>query len=390
MTSISERHRAGQFLEKLSRVTSSGQIIPEIDGLRFVAIMAVVAYHLGYFIAVGYPALWITPGENPWNTHMVARGRYGVELFFVISGFVLSLPFAAHYRGKAPKVGLKRYFIRRLARIAPPYLLVLFVIFAGKVWFLERDPADLFPHLLSSLFYVHGLVYAHGSVIVPVAWTLEIEMQFYLSMPVLGFLFAVRRPPLRRLVLAAFGLACIICQIVFIPHGSVLSFTLANNLQYFLVGFLLADVYLDEWKEPCPHEWRWDFMALGMGLLSLYLAPGQPELGRLLLPFILFLFCFAAFRGVLVHWLLRVPWVTLIGGMCYSIYLIHYFFLPIALRYTHEVLFAGTFTGNLVVQFLIVVPLLLAMSAVFYVFVERPCMRQGRPDRAVPRTHPAI
>jgi len=386
MSAMPETSRLIGFFHGFSRVPSSGRVIPEIEGLRFTAIGAVVAYHIGFFLAVGYPPYWATPDENPWNTHVVLEGRHGVELFFVISGFVLALPFAAHYLGRAPAVELKRYLFRRLVRIVPPYILVLLVVFACKVWFLGQSARDLFPHLVASVFYLHGLAYAHGSVIVPVAWTLEIEIQFYLLMPALAFLFAVRRTVVRRIVIVALGMAIMSGQILLIPHGSVLAFTLANNLQYFFVGFLLADIYLTEWKEARTHERKWDFVAGGIGTLLLLSGSVRPELMRFSLPVMLFMFCFAVFQSVVVHRVLTAPLVTLVGGMCYSIYLIHYFVIPLALRYTHAISFAGPFTVNLLMQLIVITPFLLVASAAFYAFVERPCMSKERFGQIILRT----
>ena len=69
------------------RITTSGGYLAEVDGLRFVAIALVVVYHI-----IGY--LGTSP---PWAVFEWIRhyGRYGVHLFFAISGFILAVPFAA-------------------------------------------------------------------------------------------------------------------------------------------------------------------------------------------------------------------------------------------------------------------------------------------------------
>ena len=71
---------------RLRRITSSGDYIPEIDGLRFVAILSVVLYHLYGFLPNSGAGLPLQPA--------VSHGYRGVNLFYVISGFVLALPFA--------------------------------------------------------------------------------------------------------------------------------------------------------------------------------------------------------------------------------------------------------------------------------------------------------
>ena len=76
----------------LRRITTSGGYIPEIDGLRFVAILVVVLYHVPIQIAIRSQE---EVASNPfWQ--LIGKGSRGVELFFLISGFILGLPFAAH------------------------------------------------------------------------------------------------------------------------------------------------------------------------------------------------------------------------------------------------------------------------------------------------------
>src|SRR5207237_5159619 len=135
------------------------------------------------------------------------HGHYGVELFFVISGFVLALPFASHYLKGKPAVELPRYYIRRAVRIIPSYLIILVVFFWGLVWFQGRSIANLGPNFLASVFYMSGLFYAQQSVINPVAWTLEIEVQFYILVPILTLIYSVREKVVRRLVMVALGYA---------------------------------------------------------------------------------------------------------------------------------------------------------------------------------------
>jgi peptidoglycan/LPS O-acetylase OafA/YrhL len=102
-----------KILHKLSRVTSTGKYIPEIDALRFLAIMPVVLLHARNFLIVKSGDSYSLPPENDWIAQLTAHGHYGVQLFFVISGFVLALPFAAHYLQAAPAVKLKHYYLLR-------------------------------------------------------------------------------------------------------------------------------------------------------------------------------------------------------------------------------------------------------------------------------------
>ena len=97
---------------RLSRVTSSGAFIPEVDGLRFIAIGSVVLYHIhAYCLQHGA----VVPSST-WFSRLFINGQRGVQLFFVISGFILGLPFASHYLKGTPKIKVKSYFLRRLTR----------------------------------------------------------------------------------------------------------------------------------------------------------------------------------------------------------------------------------------------------------------------------------
>lgn len=366
-----------------SRITSSGRVVPEIDGLRFVAIALVVMFHIGHYLA-GRPPVDAAPTGHPWYAHFSRYGHYGVELFFVISGFVLALPFSAHHLKGTPKVELKRYYVRRLTRIAPPYLLITVAVYCLAVWVQGVHAASLFPNFVASLFYLHSLLFGQGSVFNPVAWTLEIEIQFYLLIPVLTLLFAVSGKFTRRALIVITGFALLNYQILFIPGQGGLYFTIANYLQYFLAGFLLADVYLSEWQEAPVHEWKWDVIAVG-GLPLLLFASQKLGLFRLMLPVAMFLFCVAAFRSVGVHRILTNFWIITIGGMSYSIYLLHYQLLPVFGEYTSAIALTDSFSTNFILQLLLLGPLLVLSSAIYYVLVERPCMRKDWPRQGLQR-----
>jgi hypothetical protein len=78
------------------RITTQKRFIPQIDGLRFVAIASVVFFHI-YSALEGRGAI---PPPIPLNLDLAKRG---VELFFAISGFILGVPFASHFLLKAPE-----------------------------------------------------------------------------------------------------------------------------------------------------------------------------------------------------------------------------------------------------------------------------------------------
>lgn len=104
----------------LRRITTSGKYIPEIDGLRFVAILSVVLFHVPGQIPLGGPHTGLF-----W--YVISNGKRGVELFFVISGFILAFPFASNILRGSKSVSLGSYFLRRVTRLEPPYIIAILV-----------------------------------------------------------------------------------------------------------------------------------------------------------------------------------------------------------------------------------------------------------------------
>lgn len=119
-----------KLLSHFSRITSGPTFIPQIDGLRFIAIMAVVAYHVRQICSYYLPAspTRTTVQGDPVND-IFSVGNYGVALFFCLSGFILSLPFARQYLGSGKEIHLREYYIRRVTRIEPPYIIHLILLF---------------------------------------------------------------------------------------------------------------------------------------------------------------------------------------------------------------------------------------------------------------------
>lgn len=117
------RQRRG-ILDHLSRRTDGRSFIPVVDGLRFLAIAMVVLNHVGNNSRMPLPL-------HPRLLQVFQEGHFGVEIFFAISGFILALPFARHALVGGKPVDLKRYFVRRVTRLEPPYLISLTLIFLG-------------------------------------------------------------------------------------------------------------------------------------------------------------------------------------------------------------------------------------------------------------------
>ncbi len=371
---------AAWILAHLSRETSSGRFIPEMDGLRFVAIAMVVLFHLNGYLTAKSPLYHAAPPRSDWLAQAALVGFRGVELFFVISGFILALPFAVQHVQGARPVNLRKYYLRRLTRLEPPYFAALLLMFALAIWIQGRSAGALVPHLWASLFYLHDVVYRSPSLVMSVAWSLEIEVQFYLLVPLLTLLFAIRSLNLRRFSLIALILLILAAQSVFLDNSPRASLSILAYLQFFLTGLLLADVFLASWNETPARNRLWDGVAL-VGWPLLFLILHSPLLTHWLFPAWIFLLYCSAFRGNLANRFFSNRWITAIGGMCYSIYLLHYEVISAAGRIFRRLGETAPYGIYLMLQLVLVGGAIVIVCGVFFVTIEKPCMRKDWPQR---------
>jgi peptidoglycan/LPS O-acetylase OafA/YrhL len=369
---VATRSKIEWLAGKLSRVTSTGELIPEVDGLRFIAISAVLFHHLlamflsgsGRSPEVRTYAEWFAAADQSWLVTPAYCGHFGVNLFFVISGFILALPFAKRAFNEQAAPDLKSYYLRRVTRIEPPYLLSLIVIFLIH-WEQWGQGPQVIPNLIASLFYSHGLVYGRESAINGVAWSLEIEIQFYLLTPLLVRMFRLRNVAARRSLLVAlivgFGL---LSQWVIYPSGSArLRLTLLNFAHYFLTGFLLVDLYLTGRLRSSDKRLGWDVVTLAAAA-AIFATLTRFGQFYYLLPLMVGLLYAGFFLGRLSNAFARTRWITIIGGMCYTIYLYHILIISNLMTQTMPL---ASITRRFDLDF--------AVCALLFFYAEKPFMR---------------
>ncbi|HUI64594.1 MAG TPA: acyltransferase [Bacteroidota bacterium] len=389
---------SGRLLAPFRRVTSSGSFISEIDGLRFIAIGSVVLFHLVVNLGFKSPAAYTVPSSGNLLAAVARHGFRGVELFFIISGFILAYPFASHWLLGRPRVHLGQYFLRRLTRLEPPYMLCMVFLFLVRVADGSGTSWQLLPHLGASLVYSHNLLFQSENPINNVAWSLEIEVQFYLLVPILSRIFMLRSKITRRsIIVAAIG-ASALTEWLFIGPESPMYLTIIRFLHFFLIGFLLADLYLLNWHGRAQKSLRWDLVSL-LGWPALFVLWNSPwlsktlfphghlpVLGALLFPPLAFFLYQAVFRGVITNRIMTNLWITTIGGMCYTIYLFHNPLIGALASLTRSFVPTGIYTLNVIVQGCILLPIVVGACALYFVTIERPCMRRDWPRKLVEKT----
>ena len=212
---------------------------PCFDGLRAIAALMVIGVHTTF--ASGFTGRHIHLGLY------AARLEIGVEVFFVISGFLLYRPFALAHFGLRSAPGLKSFWMRRLRRIIPAYWLAFIV-----VTYVMR--ADIVRHAWYSPFIYLGFlqIYFPHYVLsgLTQAWSLCTEMTFYLAVPLYAAAVARKaRDHDAQLKVELLGLAALVVvsyafRSVMLVQHTELGYTMTNSLpayaDLFALGILLA------------------------------------------------------------------------------------------------------------------------------------------------------
>ena len=186
-------HRAGRT--HLTTGTVGLPYLPGLDGLRALAVVAVLLYH----------------AELTW----LPGGYLGVEIFFVISGYLITALLLTEWR-RLGRVDLKGFWIRRARRLLPALYLLLALTLAYAVVFLPGEVAGLRDDAIAALGYVTNwyLVLGHESYFEAIGrpsllkhlWSLAVEEQFYLLWPpvlALGLSLGAQRWRQRRVLFVA-------------------------------------------------------------------------------------------------------------------------------------------------------------------------------------------
>ncbi len=290
-------------------------------------------------------------------------GAAGVDIFFVISGYVMSLSSGRLVRRKG---GATKFLKRRLERIVPIYWIATTLKVALLLWIPALGLRGLGGswHVVASYLFLPSWNTSHAALpVVPVGWTLNFEMLYY---ALFALALAFKLPPLRVLTPLLIALALVPLAV----HAKVYAPLSWCNpiLLEFLFGMMLERAWRRGWKlQPGP---AWVVLCVAMSLLVLL--PGQD--GTLLRPFLWGLpavVMLAAALSLEDSIGRRLPLsILLIGDASYSIYLTHGFVLPVVARLFEALPWAG---GRQMLP-IVLVSLALCLGAgwIFYLWVELP------------------
>ena len=340
---------------------------PDIDGLRAVAVLSVVAYH-----------------ALPWG---MPGGFIGVDVFFVISGYLITRLIAADIERQ--RFSIASFYVRRTKRIFPALFVVLFTTLALGTWLLTpSELGQLGKTIAATAGFVSNFAFWQDTGYFDTAaemkpllhtWSLAVEEQFYVLWPLSLLLIHGRRHArgaLLAIVAVSFAGSCYLT----IRHQPTAFFLLPPRVWELLLGAALALGYV-----PVPRRtWARDAAALtGLALIggSAVLLDGtSPFPGwNALYPSVgagLVIAAGEAGDNAVSRWLLARRPVVFVGLISYSLYLWHWPLLALA---------RVTARGSLTTPAALGVVLLAVVASVLtWRFVETPLRARGASPAAAP------
>jgi peptidoglycan/LPS O-acetylase OafA/YrhL len=302
--------------------------IPEFDGLRGVAVLGVFAFHLGF----------------------IDGGYLGVDLFFVLSGFLITT-LLIHEKTTSGSISIQRFWIRRVRRLLPALLLFLIVVgILIQIYSEESSYLRIRNDMLATMLYVanwrsifaehdYWALFSSSS---PLShtWSLAIEEQFYLFWPIVVVgSFSISKTPLNLLTkIAIYGgfLSVFLLVFIYLSNNDAMSrvyYGTDTRISAILFGAALS-VYQARSKSTkiasvvIPRSVVW--ISIGYLTSSWFLLAGDNPLlyqGGLLLSSVSVVVVILAIiqkRSILLNRVLAFGPLRSVGLISYGLYLWHY------------------------------------------------------------------
>ena len=367
--------------------------VASLTGLRGVAALSVFVFHYGYFNPGIRLDLTVPIIGNALQSPL-GFGFAGVDLFFVLSGFLLALPFARATLDGSAHPPLKPYYKRRLLRVFPAYYAQLAIILIFGGWFVTWARPDGVS-LLAHFFMFFNIGWNPVRPMVGLWWTLPVELSFYLLLPLIAYFMRPRRWMVFLLAGIAISMLYRIWSVdhfASAPEGAVFlaASHLPGHLPEFLLGasaaILVQTFDLQSIKPPAAwvldgmfltsvilvNLWFWKIMlpyggVFWSGHWSMVIAP-------LALGLPLSLMVVSLYWGSRIGRLLFAnPMVYFLGLISYSLYLWHFVVLQQA-----EFVFGEAYSVMQgLPKFLLSLSLVVLVSSLSYFVFERPFFRLG-------------
>lgn len=357
---------------------------PGLDLLRALAIVVVVIYHAGI---MGFP---MSGRVHRW-------GWIGVDLFFVLSGYLIGGQLLAPLSRSQP-IDLKSFFARRALRIMPAYFVVLAIYIFLPSW---REYPEMYPWW--KFFFSVQNIGLHGGTAFSHAWSLAVEDQFYLTLPLV--LLFVNRWPRTAIILpcailvGGFILRAVLAVkspsidggVAFRDYQAWIYYPTWTRLDPLVFGVALAAIekFRPQWWQRLTNLAPWFLLpALALIVYALWLGEGERlELSAVIWQFPLLAIAFAALlvcaqsdRLPFRHF--KIPGAAFIASIAYSAYLVQ----KLVIYAVHEFLNRHNIEGTSAFALIGVEVCVYVAATALFLLVERPFLQLRH--RIAPRSSP--
>ena len=382
------------LLVEASGSSRADQFSAGLTGIRGLAAMMVLLFHV--FALAGPRVLSFNLGEWKITYHwLITCGWMGANVFFVLSGFLLAIPFVRSIEGVGARVRIAPYLARRIRRVAPAYWFQI-VFLAAVLYFTATALSwqTIFLHFA----FLQNISEAHAFVLNRVYWTLPTEFGYYLLLPLfaaLATLFASHKRAawlMLSVSLIAFAIAYRVVAYAAVADAPIdkkvfALLQLPGLIDHFAIGMLLAWVYVRHVAAVSSRLADGVMLAGLLGIVSMMALLDHEYAtywnGHILIfigytitaCFIGMLVLGVAMAGRLSRALFANPMMLALGIVSYSLYLWH---LPIQF-WTQRLLDHFSVSGDRLWWLVAIsVPLSMLAATLSYYWIERPFMPRSR------------
>ena len=331
-----------------------------LDGLRAISVIAILLFHI--------------------NPRILPGGYLGVDVFFIISGYLITSLLTVEYMSTG-KIDFKNFYLRRFRRLFPSFLLVLVLTLVGSILRLfPSQLVDLSKSLISSLFGISNLYFnnttsyfGNSASEKPLLhiWSLSVEEQFYLVWPI-AILILISRYSKKWLTPCAIASLCFVfsyfentripTSVFYLPYF---------RLYEFIFGASLAWYLLDERKSHIASKWLAVLSFLTLGAIFLFVDSSHTVPGKISIPLILATAGLIAFGDALANWNILTWKVSqYLGRRSYTIYLVHWPLIVIASINTYS-------PQNTLIKDISLFILSIALGSFIFKYFEEPIRRKA-------------
>ncbi|MFI8538126.1 acyltransferase family protein [Staphylococcus pasteuri] len=348
--------------------------MPGLDGLRAIAVIGIIIYHL--------------------NKQWLTGGFLGVDTFFVISGYLITSLLLKEYEENGI-INLKNFWLRRLKRLVPAVLALLLVVGIATLLFKSEEIVRVKHDIIAAIFYVSNWWYIAKDVnyfeqfsFMPLKhlWSLAIEEQFYLVFPIVLITLLLTLKKYRNVTLIFWIISLLSLMLMIIisePHlnHSRVYFGTDTRLQTLLLGVILAFLWPPfklKAQPPKALQRAIDIVGiLGLAFLILLFVTVQDESDwiynggfYIISAMTLFIIASVVHPATFVSKLLGNTLFVYIGKRSYSLYLWHF---PI-ISFIHSYYIDGQIP---LYVYIIDIVLTFVCAELSYRYVETPFRKQG-------------